>query len=302
MPTVRITQSMMSDRSMSGMQIGLNRLAKIQEQLTTGRIINRPSDDPTGATAAMRIRTSVATQLQYVRNGEDAMGWLNQLDSSLNDVTNQVRRARDLAIQATSGAVGQPSRDALAMEIDQIRDGLMTTANATYLDRPVFGGVTAGRVAYAKDGSGVIAYEPTATGSQGVLRTVGDGAVVRVDLEGPDAFGADGDSVFDHLEELAAALRAGDKDAVTAAAEKLDLDGKRVINALAEIGARSNRVEYSLSAAKDAHLRLRSSLSELENTDIVEATVSLKMQEVAYQAALGATSRVLQPSLLDFLR
>lgn len=305
MPTVRMTQSMMSHQAMGGMQIGLNRLAKVQEQLATGRIINRPSDDPTGATSAMRIRTSVAAQQQYVRNGEDAMGWLNQLDSSLADSTNQVRRARELAITAISGAVGQPSRDALAAEVDQIRDGLITTANASYLDRPVFGGVTAGKVAYVKDaGTGVVTYQPAADYplADGVVRTVGDGATVRVDLEGPDTFGVDGDSVFDHLAALATALRAGDQAGISAAADKLDLAGKKIINAQAEIGARTNRVEYSLTAATDAHLRLTSSLSELENTDMVKATVDLQLQEVAYQAALGATSRVLQPSLLDFLR
>jgi flagellar hook-associated protein 3 FlgL len=272
MPSVRMTQTMMSHQAMGGMQTGLNRLAKVQEQLSTGRIINRPSDDPTGATSAMRIRTSVAAQEQYVRNGEDAMGWLNQLDASLSDATDQVRRARELSIQATSGAVAQPSRDALAAEVDQIIDGLMTTSNATFLDRPVFGGVTP------------------------------DGAIVRVDLEGPDAFGAEGDSVFDHLAALSAALKAGDQAGVTAAQDKLDVDGKRLINARAEIGARTNRVEYSLTAATDAGLRLTSSLSEIENTDMVKATVDLQLQQVAYQAALGATAKVMQPSLLDFLR
>ncbi|WP_243056487.1 flagellin [Nocardioides sp. SR21] len=301
MPTVRMTQSMMSHQAMGGMQLGLNRLAKVQEQLATGRIINRPSDDPTGATSAMRIRTSVASQEQFVRNGEDAMGWLNQLDSSLADSTDLVRRARELAIQSTSGAVGQPSRDALAGEIDQIIDGLMTTANATYLDRPVFGGVTPDKIAYHKV-AGAVEYAPTATGSQGVLRTVGDGATVRVDMEGPDAFGPEGDSVFDHLAALAAALRSSDPAGVTAAADALELDGQRLINSQAEIGARTNRVEYSLTAATDAGLRLTSSLSEIENTDMVKATVDLQLQTVAYQAALGATAKVMQPSLLDFLR
>lgn len=297
-----MTQSMMSHQAMNGMQSGLNRLAKAQEQLSTGRIINRPSDDPTGATSAMRIRTSVAAQEQYARNGNDALGWLNQLDASLSDSTDQVRRARELSIQATSGAVGQASRDALAAEIDQIRDGMISTSNATYLDRPVFGGVTSGSVAYAKDGAGVVTYQPTATASSGVLRTVADGSTVRVDLEGPDAFGPDGDSVFDHLSALATALRAGDAAGITTAQSDLEADSKLIINARAEIGARTNRVEYALTNASDANLRLTSSLSEIENTDIVKATVDLQLQQVAYQAALGATSRVIQPSLLDFLR
>lgn len=301
MPITRMTQSMMSEQARSGMQIGLNRLAKVQEQLTTGRIINRPSDDPTGATSAMRIRTSVAAQAQFERNGQDAMGWLNQLDSALSDATDQVRRARELGIQSQSGAMGPEARAALATEIDQIREGLVTTANSTYLDRPVFGGVTSGNVAYELS-AGTVTYQPAATASDGVLRTVGDGAVVRVDLEGPDAFGADGSSLFDHLGQLADALRAGDPAAVTTALNDLDVDSKRLINASAEIGARTNRVEHALTSATEANLRLTSSLSELENTDIVKATVDLQLSEVAYQAALSVTSRVIQPSLLDFLR
>lgn len=302
MAIVRMTQSMITDQARGGMQIGLNRLAKIQEQLTTGRIINRPSDDPTGATSAMRIRTSVATQEQYVRNGEDALGWLNQIDSTLADANNQVRRARELGLQAVNAAMGPEARAALATEIEQIRDGLLSTSNASYLDRPVLGGVTDGPIAYEKDGAGVITYAPAPTTSSGVLRTVGDGAIVRVDLEGPDAFGPDGDSMFDHLTELVDALRAGDIDGVKDTVAVLDNDGKRLINAMADIGARTNRVDYALAAAKSASLRLANSLSEIENTDIVKATVDLQLQEVAYQAALGATARVMQPSLLDFLR
>src|SRR6478609_10473603 len=101
-----MTQSMMSHQAMGGMQTGLNRLAKVREQLATGRIINRPSDDPSGATTAMRIRTSLAEQNQYVRNADDAVGWLNQADSALSSMTDQVRRAREIALQgANDGAM-----------------------------------------------------------------------------------------------------------------------------------------------------------------------------------------------------
>lgn len=303
MGNVRMTQSMLSHQAMTGMQTGLNRLAKVQEQLATGRIINRPSDDPTGATSAMRMRTSVADQQQFVRNGEDALGWLDQIDSTLANTTNQVRRARELGLQgANTGAQGPEAREAAAIEIDQIRAGLVATANATYLDRPVFGGVTSGSIAYQTDAMGVVTYAPAPVVTDGVVRTVADGAKVRVDVEGPTVFGVDGDSLFDHLAALSAALRAGDSAGIGAGIDALDLDGKRVINVQADIGARTKRVEQSLTAATDASLRLTSSLSEIENTDIVKATVDLQLQEVAYQAALGATSRVMQPSLLDFLR
>src|SRR4029079_6872369 len=139
----------------------------------------------------------------------------------------------------------------LATEIEQIRNGLVSSANATYLDRPVLGGVTAGAIAYQKDAAGVLTYVPAPTTSQGVLRTVGDGATVRVDLEGPDAFGPDGASMFDHLSDLVTALRANNMAAVTTATVDLDVDSKRLINSMADIGSRTNRVEYALTAAKE---------------------------------------------------
>jgi len=293
----RMTQRMMSDRALLGMQTGLDRLGKVQEQLTTGKIINRPSDDPTGATSAMRIRTSVAAQKQFARNANDAIAWLNQIDATFSSMTSQVRRARDVALQgANDGAMGPQAREALATEVDQLREGLITTANATYLGRPVFGGVTGGSAAYDTDGTWI-----GVTGD-GVVRTVADGVKIRVDVEGPAAFGPDGDSLFDHLESLSTALRAGDTAGVTSAIDDLTSDSARITDVQSSIGARSNRVEQAQKAAGDAELSLTSSLSEIENTDLAKATVDLQLQEVAYQAALAATARVMQPSLLDFLR
>jgi flagellar hook-associated protein 3 FlgL len=297
MATVRMTQSMLGDRALSGMQAGLNRLSRVQEQLTTGRVINRPSDDPTGATSAMRIRTSLADQKQFVRNADDGLGWLNQIDATLSSMTDQVRRGRDIALQgANTGAMGPEAREALATEVDQLRSGLLSSANATYLDRPVFGGIT----------DGPQAYDPTTGAYVGVagavVRTVADGSTIRVDVDGPSAFGPAGATVFDHLADLSVALRAGNSTGISAAVDLLATDGKRVTNTQADVGARTARIEQARTAATDAQLTLTSSLSEVENVDIAKATVDLQLQEVAYQAALGATARVMQPSLLDFLR
>ncbi|WP_284532242.1 flagellin N-terminal helical domain-containing protein [Nocardioides sp. T2.26MG-1] len=304
MSTVRMTQGMMNRQAQTGLQAGLNRLAKVQEQLATGRVLNRPSDDPTAATSAMRIRASVADQRQFVRNANDGLGWLNQADSTLSSVTDQVRRAYEIALQgANTGSMGAEAREALATEVDQIRQGLVSTSNAAYLNRPVFGGVTAGTVAYAADPiTGVVTYQPTAVTTDGVVRAVSDGATVRVDVEGPDVFGADGNSIFDHLADLSSALRSGSSAGISGSVGVLGADRERVTNVQADIGARTKRVEQARDAASDAELRLTSSLSEVENTDLVKASVDLKLQEVAYQAALSATARVMQPSLLDFLR
>jgi flagellar hook-associated protein 3 FlgL len=301
MTLVRMTQNMLSRQSYSGMQIAMDRVAKSQEQLTTGRLINRPSDDPAGATTAMRIRSSLTNQEQFVRNADDAVGWLDQTDATLSGMGEQITRARDIALQgANAGAMGQSGRDALATEVDQIRDGLISSANAQYLDRPIFGGITAGAKAYTS--AGVLA-DPASIGvGTGVVRTVAEGARVRIDVEGPDVFGASPNSVFDRLTALSTALRAADPVGISTAVDDLKADADRIANVRSDIGARTVRVENARRVATDSSLTLKNALSDVENVDLAKAAVDLGLQEVAYKAALAATGRVLQPSLLDYLR
>ena len=292
----RVTQNMMSSQALSGLQTSLGRLATIHEQLSTGRVINRPSDDPAGTASAMRLRSLLADQQQYTRNADDGQGWLDQADTALGSMTDRVRRAHELALQgANAGAIGPQGREALAAEVDQIRSDLIASANTSYLGRPIFGGITAGGRAY--DDAGTYVGVPGE-----VQRTVAVGVQVRVDVDGPLAFGPAGDAVFDHLTALSTALRGNDQAGIATAVTKLGVDGDRITTTRAAVGARAARIERAGVEAADAGLTMTSALSEIENTDLPRATVELQMQEVAYQAALASTARVMQPSLLDFLR
>ncbi|MFL6025000.1 MAG: flagellar hook-associated protein FlgL [Marmoricola sp.] len=292
----RVTQNMLNQRSIGSLQTGLSRLSKLQEQMSTGRVLNRPSDSPTDTTSAMRIRSSLADVKQYARNAQDGDGWLTQIDSALTSATDEVLRARDLALQgANSGSSGPAAREALASEVDQIRNGLIDTANSSYLGRPVFGGVTAGPKAYDATG--------TFVGTAGAVnRTVSAGITIRVDVDGQQAFGPAGSSVFDHLDALSNALRAGDQAGISASITALDADRNQITTAQTDVGSRQVRVESAIQAASDNELKLSTSLSNVENADLPKTIVDLQMQQTAYQASLAATSRVMQHSLLDFLR
>jgi flagellar hook-associated protein 3 FlgL len=292
----RVTQSMMSQHSLGSLQLSLSKLAKIQEQLSTGRVLNRPSDSPGATVSSMRMRSSISDQKQYARNAEDGLGWLGQTETALTSMNSEVRRARDLALQGANGSLGQQGRDALAVEVDKIREGLIAQGNTTYLGRPVFGGITAGSRAFDPSTG---AYIGTAGA---VNRTIADGVSIDIQTDGQAAFGANGSSVFDDLTALSAALRAGNGAAISASSDTLTADMDRIQARISDVGTRFNRLEKASTAAGDAELDLTSALSEVENTDLPKAMVELQMQEVAYQAALASTARVMQPSLLDFLR
>jgi flagellar hook-associated protein 3 FlgL len=292
----RVTQGMMMDRSYLSLQTGLSRLAKSQEQLSTGRILNRPSDSPTDTTAAMRMRASLADATQHSRNAEDGLARLGQTDLTLQGMLNQVGRVRELAVRSVNTLTQTPAaREAIAVEIEQLRESLIDSANTTYLGRPVFGGIVNGSKAY--DDSGAFVGVPGA-----VQRTIGKDLKVAVSVDGPDAFGPAGANLFDTLKSLADSVRAGDTATTQTGLTALDTTRDRMTSALADVGTRTNRLERAAQAAKDSVLDLTSSLSEIENVDLARATMDLKLQEVAYQAALASTARLVQPSLADFLR
>ena len=295
MSTVRITQRLMVERSLSAMQTGASRLARSQEQLSTGRTINRPSDSPTGTNSAMRLREELAAGTQYARNASDGLAWLGRIDNTLTSMLDSTRRARDLMVQgASTGSGGPAGREALAQEMDQLREALLAQANTQHLGRPLFGGTTAGDKAY--DASGTFVGVPAQ-----VKRTVGDDLQVQVNVVGPDAFGPSGDDLFSVLKDAADQLRTN-PGAVGTTLDRLDKVMGRMQTSLADVGTRYGRVESALTSVNSTALDMQSALSEVENVDVAKAIVDLQMQEVAYQAALGATARVIQPSLLDFLR
>jgi flagellar hook-associated protein 3 FlgL len=101
---------------------------------------------------------------------------------------------------------------------------------------------------------------------------------------------------------MADSVRAGTVATTQTELTSLGTAMNRMTSALADVGTRTNRLDRAAQSAKDAVLELTSSLSEIENVDLARATMDLKMQEVAYQAALASTARLVQPSLADFLR
>ncbi|GAB2677869.1 flagellar hook-associated protein FlgL [Thalassiella azotivora] len=293
MAGMRVTHKTISMNALANMQQSLGSTQRLTDKLSSGREIQRPSDDPPGTVTALQIRGDVRAQKQYARNADDSLGWLNQADSALQTTSSTLRRAQDLVIQGINGSNGPDSREAIAIEIETLRDGLLQVANTTYLDRPVFGGTTGSPVAYTDT------YDYEGTGQ--VSRTLAPGVTMRADTPGDTVFGDGATSVFALLDRIAADLRT-DPSALPAGLNELKTFQSRAVNALSDVGARFNRTDQLRSGAESAALDLQTQLAGVENIDLPKTIMELQLQQVAYQASLGATAKVLQPTLLDFLR
>jgi flagellar hook-associated protein 3 FlgL len=293
---VRITQRAVALTSLQGLNRNLDAVGKLQQQLTSGRLLNAPSDSPTGTNRAMQTRSDQAAVAQQARNITDAKGWLEQTDSALQEMLDTARTVRDLTVQGSStGAMNGASAQAISTEVASLREGLLSLANRQIGGRPLFGGVTPGSKAYDATGTYVGLAGPPVT------RRVSDTEVVRVDTAGPAAFGPAGADIFAIADRIATDVVSNPAALATHLAD-LDTAMKGMQTALADVGARAARVDREEQVNSDRSLTLSSQLAETENIDLPNTIMRLQMQQTGYEAALSATAKALQPTLLDYLR
>jgi flagellar hook-associated protein 3 FlgL len=299
----RITHRSLQRSTLAGLESNVSRLQRLQEQLSSGREIQRPSDSPVGTVSAMQLRANQRATEQLRRNAQDGLNWLGTADDTLTSMLGTTGRVRELMLRGMNASMGPSERSAIAAELDTLHQTLVSLANTKYLDRPIFAGTSDSALAYAADGSyvGNVGDDTAAATIGKVMRTVAVGVTVRVNLTGPEVFGPSGADLFATVAAIADHLR-NDPSALGADLTQLDAQVSALHDQLAKIGARYNQVEIMRDRADDQLLVLRQGLSEVEDIDIPRTIVDLQLQEVAYKAALSATSRVIQPSLLDFLR
>jgi flagellar hook-associated protein 3 FlgL len=298
---IRSTNNTVASHVLYDLQVVSDRLQATQRKLSTGKQINQVEDDPVGAGRALYLRSQVADLQQYQKNLSEAQGWLDASDSSLGAVADVVKRAKVLLTQGATDTVDQTGLNDIAAEISKMIDGARESMNATYAGRYLFSGTATltqpyptGSLTYAGDGNIV-------------QRVIGQGELIDLNLRGTDAFNvpanATGQNVLQLLSQIQADLTSGNKAALgngdmTAVDKMLD----QLSSARAEVGARVNRLDTQTARLKDLELNTQDLLSKTEDADMAKTMVDYSMQQSVYQSALQSGARVVQPSLLDFLR
>ncbi len=277
------------------------RAAKLERDIGTGRQIHQASDDPTAASRVMRHDLRLLRIDQYQRNIGIARQWVSVADQSLQSASNNMIRAKTLAVQAGNTVRDVEQRAAIASDIRAIREEMLVIANTQASGRPVFAGTAA--VAEVYDATG--AYQGDL---RNVQHNIDSSETIILSEPGPNVFGVanPGDplngSVFEMLEELATAIDAGNVTAIRDGIEAADVAIDRLGAASGRIGARTIQLDAAQQRQGNESETVQAHTSELRDTNVVEAIVALQSAQASYEASLSATSRALSRSLLDFLR
>jgi flagellar hook-associated protein 3 FlgL len=299
----RITQRAMAQSSLLGLNSNLAAVQKLQQQLTSGKTISKPSDDPTGTNTSMLTRQEIAGADQQARNITDGQTFLNATDSALQNMLDQVRRVRDLAVQAlNNGAQDASSQQAIATEVNGVRQSLIGSANQVVQGRAIFAGVSNGSKAYDDNGNYIGLGGTAALPAQPLTRQVSDVEAIRVDITGAEAFGdksATGKDLFSVVQNVASHV--GDPTLLSGDLADLDTVINGMLAAAADVGTRAAQMDTAAQVNSTTSLNLQTKLSDTENVDLPKTIMNLQMQQVGYQAALSITAQTLQKTLVDFL-
>ncbi len=302
---MRVTQQSLSFQITDGLQQAFRRLAETQEAMNTGKRINRLSDDPMGAVRVMGLKSFEAALAQFDKNVNTALPVLEQSDHVLDNATQLIVRAKELAIAMANDTNSATERLQTSKEIREVFNQVLNLANTKVENRYIFAGFAngtapftfaAGVVSYGGD-SGVVSVSTSATGAV-AINVPGDQVFQGAGVGG-------GDNIFDMLLDLESALQNNDvngPDGIRTQIGRLDVAIDQVLGFRAEFGARVNHAEAAKAAVAVMKVQTTDQRSQIEDADALKVYSDFARYQQAFQAALHSTAQVIQPSLLDFLR
>lgn len=296
---MRVTTGMLIDSVLADLRSTWLRLARYERELSSGKRLLAPSDDPVGVVRSLGLRSEINRINRYLANADDASSWLDMTDAALGQAGDTLQRVRELAV-ATLGTVPRSTLEAARAEVAQLLEHLVAIGNTRYGDRYIFAGQRTLTAPFAID---FTQADPVVYGGddRAILREVGPGITIQVNKPGDGAMEQAMEATLYFLSRLDSAIAGGGGVPADVLGE-LDAALDAVLKERAQVGADAHRVEATRSRLQDSLYQVTSLLSETEDADMAEVIVRLTSTEAAYRAALDAGARIIQPTLLDFLR
>jgi flagellar hook-associated protein 3 FlgL len=294
---MRVSSNAVYNTIIGNLSRNSERLLNAQVKVATGKKINRPSDDPVGIGKVLDYRKRLASIDQYQSNIAKGKTRIQMTETTLDMVSNLLTDAKNIAMDQSTGSVESSDRAIAAEQIAAIRDHVLQLANTRRGGQYIFAGHKTHEPAFSDIG--------VYNGDSGKIKIIIDEkSEVKINLTGEDIFGPDGSNVFDMLDGLQAALELPVYEQSTVAAQaNLLAEARDKVN-LARAGSASTfkRLEGCDGMLDSFKLRIEDMLSKTEDADLATAIVELQFEEHAYEASLAASARVMQPSLLNFLK
>jgi flagellar hook-associated protein 3 FlgL len=302
--TDRITPAMVTASTLNDLNSSLAALERTGSELSSGRTILEPSDNPYGASRVIDLQSQLAGLSGYEGNAQDGISWQNTSTSAMTNINEVVQRVRELLIQSANGTYNQADLNTIALDVEQLTQSVKQDANTQYAGQYVFSGTLTTTPPYLQGENDE--YQGNA---QTVSRAVGPGASVTISTNISALLGngeASGDGkLLDTLRTIAAHLNGGtaeDRAALgTTDLVNLDANMETLTQLQAAAGSSTDQLTTALARNEDLQTSITEALSNTQDTNIAAASIAYSNEQAAYEAALRAAASIVQESLLNFL-
>lgn len=321
---MRVTNNMLINNMVYNLNQNLRNLEKLQYQKSTGKKFRVPSDDPIGASKSLKFNTDMSKLEQYERNAKDAMSWMTDTEAALGEIVEVLHRAKELTVDAANGTKKSPEDlQKIGEEIEQLKDHLIQIGNTAHAGRHIFSGYKTDKPLFNNDdGTYNIPLTMEGVNKEIFEYNVGVSEKVKVNTLGGKVFG-EGDSgenpgeynaniskdnkayliqVFDDLSEALGKNGTANPDDIQTALGNIDSSLEQVLSVRAEVGAKMNRLELTQKKLEVQKESVTELLSYNEDVDMAEIFMQISMAENVYTSSLMTGAKIIQPTLVEFLR
>ena len=309
---MRITNAMMTNSYLKNLNMNLTSVDKYQTQVTTGKRITRISDDPVGVLTSLQTRSRISRTEQYKTNVETAGDWMTQSESSLIELNKILQTAYERAMQASTDVTDNSDRTAIAAEIREIRDQVLSVGNSKVSNKYVFGGYNTSSAPFTVDETtGTLKYNgldvsiPSTALSdeaeQHIGFEIGFDMTIDVSTNGLELMGQGDSNIYNILDELQKTLQTGSTEDISAFIPRLQDAQQEVLAATSKIGGITNRLDLITNRYEEDQLNYSEMQSRVEDVDQADAITQYKTASAVYLFALQIGSNIVKPSLVDYL-
>ncbi len=301
----RVTTQMTASNLLANINQAMDRIDTTQQELSTGKKINQPSDNPYGTSLALQLNNQLANLDSYSNNVTDGTGWAQAANASLSDVTDSVQRIRELVVQASNGTLTQADMSADAAEVNQLIDQIKQDANTQYNGQYIFSGAATTTAPYQSGPNDAYAGD---TGQ--VTRQIGPNTSLAVNADLSSVLGtgqttsgqpAGDGKLLNTLRNISDAMKSGNAGALSASLSGLDSNLGSLTGLSANMGATTDRLQMAASRIQSLQASDSQSLSDTQDADMAKTEVDFSTEQAALTAALQAGAHIVQQSLMNFL-
>jgi flagellar hook-associated protein 3 FlgL len=293
---MRVTQGMLASNSLKNLSNSYKQMGKYQDQLATGKKITRPSDDPVVAMKGMFYRSNLSEVEQYKRNLSEAYLWMENSEAGVEHVNDALQRVRELTVQGSNSTLSDSDKEAIAREIEQIKKEIINVANTQVAGRYIFNGTNTSQPPVTDGGNNA---PQVSLNTKDYSIEVSRGVSLKANINSENVFGQ---KMFDTLQRIQESLSGTDTSELDTLLNDLDVQMDTLSAERSELGARYNRLEMIEARIDQQEVISTRILSDNEDADIERVIMDLTNQESVHRAALSVGSRIIQPTLMDFLR